>query len=83
MLAIHLTYPLRKIGEAVVSPLILERFCKLFSILVFVEGGTKYLSYRHTDYKALAKRRRKLKQVEDLGQLATSFGQGLRALAST
>ena len=33
--------------------------------------------------KALAKRRRKLTQVEDLGQLATSFGQGLRALALT
>ena len=32
---------------------------------------------------ALAKRRRKLTQVEDLGQLATSFGQGLRALALT
>ena len=33
--------------------------------------------------KAQAKRRRKLTQVEDLGQLATSFGQGLRALALT
>ena len=33
--------------------------------------------------KALAKRRRKLTQVENLGQLATSFGQGLRALALT
>ena len=33
--------------------------------------------------KALAKRRRQLMQVEDLGQLATSFGQGLRALALT
>ena len=32
-------------------------------------------------FKALAKRRRKLAQ--DLGQLATSFGQGLRALALT
>ena len=34
-------------------------------------------------FLALAKRRRKLTQVEDLGQLATSFGQGLRALALT
>ena len=74
MLAIHRTYPLRKIGEAVVSHLNLERFCKLFNILVFVEGGTKYFSYRQTDYKAMAKRRRKLNQVEDLAQLATSFG---------
>ena len=35
------------------------------------------------DDKALAKLRRKLTQVEDLGQLATPFGQGLRALALT
>ena len=33
--------------------------------------------------KALAKRRLELTQVEDLGQLATSFGQGLRGLALT
>ena len=33
------------------------------------------------DDKALAKLRRKMRQVEDLGQLATPFGQGLRALA--
>ena len=33
--------------------------------------------------KALAKRRRKLTQVEDLGLVATLFGQGLRALALT
>ena len=33
--------------------------------------------------KVLAKRRRKLTQVEDLGQLATPFGQSLRALALT
>ena len=36
-----------------------------------------------SSYKALAKRRRKFTQVGDLGQLATSFGQGLRALALT
>ena len=34
-------------------------------------------------FKALVKRRRKLTQVEDLDQLATSFGQGLRALELT
>ena len=34
-------------------------------------------------FKVLAKRRRKLTQVEDLGQLGTSFGQGLRATALT
>ena len=33
--------------------------------------------------KALAKRRRKYMQVVDLGQLATSFGQDLHALAMT
>ena len=36
-----------------------------------------------TDAKALAKRRRKLTQVENLGLLSTPFGQGLRALALT
>ena len=35
------------------------------------------------NHKALAKRRHKLTQVEDLGQLATSFDQGLRSLAFT
>ena len=51
MLAIHPTYLLRKIG------LWSHAFCRistkvsysavlLFNILVFVEGGTKYLSYR-------------------------------------
>ena len=38
---------------------------------------------KNANTKALAKRIRKLTQVEDLGQLATSFGQGLRALALT
>ena len=33
--------------------------------------------------KALTKRRRKLTQAEDLGQLETSFGEVLRALALT
>ena len=36
-------------------------------------GGTDS-PRKTTDFKALGKRRRKLTQVEDLGQLATSFG---------
>ena len=39
--------------------------------------------YLIIERKALAKRRRKLTQVENLGLLATPFGQGLLALALT
>ena len=41
------------------------------------------VSCSRTRRNALAERRRKLTQVENLGQLATSFGQGLSALALT
>ena len=53
----------------------------IFAILDHLNFFIVSLVFFHP--KALSKRRRKLTQVEDLGQLATSFGQGLRALALT
>ena len=47
------------------------------------QSDPAFQSKKCSQAKALATRRRKLTQVEDLGQLATSFGQGLRALALT
>ena len=58
-------------------PLLRRIFQSCFSLLA------ARMRKKRERFKALAKRRRKLTQVEDLGQIATLFGQGLRALALT
>ena len=58
-------------------------------LLTFIETDRPEFSARNNSLvkagylKVLAKRRRKLTQVENFGQLGTSFGQGLRVLAFT